>query len=76
MVSLAVTPKFSVSEFLAVVNQSLEMAFGSVRIEGEVSSFKVNHQKYVFFDLKDDEGTVNCFMTDYEIGRASCRERV
>ena len=46
MVSLAVTPKFSVSEFLAVVNQSLELAFGSVQIEGEVSSFKVNHQKY------------------------------
>ena len=67
MVSLAVTPKFSVSEFLAVVNQSLELAFGSVQIEGEVSSFKVNHQKYVFFDLKDDEGTVNCFMTVWQL---------
>lgn len=67
MVSLAVTPKFSVSEFLAVVNQSLELAFGSVQIEGEVSSFKVNHQKYVFFDLKDDDGTVNCFMTVWQL---------
>ena len=39
------TPRFSVSDFLAVVNQSLEMAFGAVEIEGEVASFKVNHQK-------------------------------
>ena len=61
------TPRFSVSDFLAVVNQSLEMAFGSVEVEGEVTSFKVNHQKYVFFDLKDADGTVGCFMTVWQL---------
>lgn len=61
------TPQFSVSDFLAVVNQSLEVAFGTVIIEGEVSSFKVNHQKYVFFDLKDEEGSVPCFMTVWQL---------
>ncbi len=60
-------PQFSVSDFLAVVNQSLEMAFGSVYIEGEVASFKVNHQKYVFFDLKDASGSVGCFMTVWQL---------
>ncbi|PID32948.1 exodeoxyribonuclease VII large subunit [Candidatus Saccharibacteria bacterium] len=55
-------PRLSVSDFLAVVNQSLETAFGSVEVEGEVASFKVNQQKYVFFDLKDDDCTVGCFM--------------
>lgn len=61
------TPRFSVSDFLAVVNQSLEVAFGIVEIEGEVSSFKVNHQKYVFFDLKDDSGSVACFMSVWQL---------
>ena len=60
-------PQFSVSDFLAVVNQSLEVAFGSVYIEGEVASFKVNHQKYVFFDLKDSTGSVGCFMTVWQL---------
>lgn len=61
------TPQFSVSDFLAVVNQSLEVAFGSVYVEGEVASFKVNHQKYVFFDLKDAAGSVGCFMTVWQL---------
>lgn len=60
-------PKFRVSDFLAVVNQSLEVAFGLIEVEGEVSSFKVNHQKYVFFDLKDADGSVNCFMMVYQL---------
>lgn len=54
--------KFSPSEFIAVVNQSLEYAFSSVLVEGEVASFKVSQGKWVFFDLKDRESSVNCFM--------------
>ena len=61
------TPRFSVSDFLAVVNQALETAFGSVEVEGEVAEFKVNHQKYVFFNLKDADGTVGCFMTVWQL---------
>lgn len=63
----SLTPQFSVSDFLAVVNQSLEVAFGAIYIEGEVASFKVNHQKYVFFDLKDNDGSVGCFMTAWQL---------
>ena len=54
--------KFSVSEFLASVNQTLEYAYSSVVIEGEVSGFKINQGKWVFFDLKDEESSVSCFM--------------
>ncbi len=61
------TPRFNVSDFLAIVNQSLEVAFGMVEVEGEVASFKVNHNKYVFFDLKDADGTVGCFMTVWQL---------
>ena len=54
--------KFSVSEFLAVVNQTLEYAYSSVVIEGEVSGFKINQGKWVFFDLKDEESSISCFL--------------
>ncbi len=43
------------------------MAYPTVLVEGEVSSFKVNQNKYVFFDLKDDNGTVGCFMTIWQL---------
>ena len=51
------------TEFVAVVNQTLEYAYSSVMITGEVASFKVNQGKWVFFDLKDEETSVSCFMT-------------
>ena len=54
--------KFSVSEFIAVCNQELEYSFRSCTIEGEVSGFKVNQGKWVFFDLKDEQGSISCFM--------------
>ena len=51
------------TEFVAVVNQTLEYAYSSVMITGEVASFKVNQGKWVFFDLKDETTSVSCFMT-------------
>ena len=57
----------SVSDFIAITNQVLDTAYPSVTIEGEVSGFKVNQGKYVFFDLKDATGTVNCFMSLYSM---------
>ncbi|MDO5451762.1 MAG: exodeoxyribonuclease VII large subunit [Candidatus Saccharibacteria bacterium] len=53
---------FTPTEFLNVVNQTLEYAYSSVTIVGEVASFKVNQGKWVFFDLKDEESSVGCFM--------------
>ncbi|MBQ3432936.1 exodeoxyribonuclease VII large subunit [Candidatus Saccharibacteria bacterium] len=54
---------FSPTEFIAVVNQTLEYAYAPVLVTGEVASFKVNQGKWVFFDLKDEESSVSCFMT-------------
>lgn len=56
-----------VSEAIALVNQTLEYAYPVIVVEGEVSSYKVNQNKYVFFDLKDDQGTLGCFMTVYTL---------
>lgn len=59
--------RFSVSDFLAVVNQTLEFGFGVIEVEGEVANYKINQQKYVFFDLKDKTGLVSCFMTVWQV---------
>lgn len=60
-------PIFSVSDFLASINQTFEYAYPSVSVVGEVASFKVNQDKYVFFDLKDATGSINCFMTVWQL---------
>ncbi len=59
--------RFSVSEFLASLNQTLEYSYPGIEIEGEVASFKVNQGRFVFFDLKDDSSSVNCFMTVWQL---------
>lgn len=58
---------YSVSELLSVINQTLDYAYPSVIVEGEVASFKINKDKYVFFDLKDEEGSISCFMMIYAL---------
>jgi exodeoxyribonuclease VII large subunit len=60
-------PIFSVSDFIAVFNQTLEYAYPNVEIEGEVASFKINQGKFVFFDIKDKGGSVSCFMTVWQM---------
>lgn len=59
--------RFSVSDFIAITNQTLEYAYPSLEIEGEVASFKVNQDKYVFFDIKDTGGSLSCFMTVWQL---------
>ncbi len=57
----------SVSELNAFVNQTLQFAYPLVVVEGEVSSYKVNQGKWVFFDLKDEESTISCFMPIFHL---------
>jgi exodeoxyribonuclease VII large subunit len=59
--------RLTVSDFIAVTNQTLEYAYPSVEVEGEVASFKVNQGKFVFFDIKDSGGSVGCFMTVWQL---------
>ncbi len=56
------SPKLSVSDFIALTNQTLEYAYPMIEVEGEVSGFKVNQGKFVFFDIKDAGASVGCFM--------------
>ena len=57
----------TVSEFNSLLNQTLTFAYPEVVVEGEVSSFKINQGKWIFFDLKDEHNLVGCFMTIYQL---------
>ena len=56
-----------VSEAIELINQTLDEAYPFVLIEGEVASFKVNQAKFVFFDIKDESGTLGCFMMVFKL---------
>jgi len=56
-----------VSDFVALTNQTLDYAYSSIEVEGEVASFKTNQGKYVFFDLKDADASVGCFMMLWQL---------
>lgn len=60
-------PKFTPTEFIAVCNQTLEYAYSNIVIEGEIASFKINQGKWVFFDIKDDESNISCFMSLWQM---------
>src|SRR2546430_7700305 len=58
---------FSVGEFVALLNQTLEYAYPNVTITGELANFKVSKNRWVYFDLKDEEATVRFFGTVYQL---------
>ena len=60
-------PEFTVSEATTLFNQIFETATPSLKIVGEVANFKVNQGKWVFFDLKDAESSLGCFMTTFNL---------
>jgi len=60
-------PIFTVSDAVGVINQTLEYAYPQIKVVGEVANFKVSGGKWVFFDLKDDQMSLKCFMTAWTL---------
>ena len=56
---------FTPSDFVAVLNQTLEFAYPLVNIEGELANVRVSRGKWVYFDIKDESASVKCFGTVY-----------
>jgi exodeoxyribonuclease VII large subunit len=54
---------FSVTDFVAVFNQTLDYAYPEVVIEGELSDFRISRGKWLYFDLKDEFSNVRFFGT-------------
>jgi len=57
----------SVSDFVALTNQTLEYAFPIVQVQGEVTEFKIAQGKWVRFKIKDAGAVINCFMTMFQM---------
>lgn len=57
----------SPTDFVAVLNQTLEYAYPSVLVQGELANFRVSKNRWVYFDLKDDYSSVKFFGTVYQL---------
>ena len=55
------------SQFVGVVDEYLRDGLGTVVVRGEVIDFKVVRERLVFFELKDAEARVGCFMMRWEL---------
>lgn len=58
---------YSPTDFVAVVNQTLEYAYPRVIIEGELANFRISKNRWVYFDLKDENANVSFFGTIYQL---------
>lgn len=61
------TPEVTVSEFVALINQTFEFAYPNIDVVGELANLRVSKNKWVYFDLKDDNSTVKFFGTVYNL---------
>lgn len=59
--------ELSVSEFVALLNQTLEYAYPDVTITGELANLRVSKNRWLYFDLKDESSTVKFFGTVYQL---------
>lgn len=58
---------FTVSDFVAVLNQTMDYAYPSVSIVGELANFRISKNRWVYFDLKDEMSSVKFFGTVYQL---------
>jgi len=54
---------FSVTDFVAVFNQTISYAYPSITIEGEIEGFRISKDRWVYFNLKDEHSSVKFFAT-------------
>lgn len=59
--------EFSVSEFVGVFNQTIDFAYPSVVIQGELANFRITKNNWVYFDLKDEMSSVSFFGSKYKL---------
>jgi len=55
----------NVGELVALLNQTLDYAYPSVTVVGELANLRVSKGKWLYFDLKDDTSSVKFFGTVY-----------
>lgn len=59
--------ELAVSEFVGLLNQTLDFAYPNVVIVGELANFRISKNRWVYFDLKDEHASVKFFGTVYNL---------
>ncbi len=59
--------QFEVSDAVTVFNQTLDYAYPSITIIGELANFRVSRGKWVYFDLKDEYAILRFFGTVFNL---------
>ncbi len=59
--------ELSVSDFVTLLNQTLEFAYPNVTIVGELANLRVSKNRWLYFDLKDELAVVKFFGTVYQL---------
>ena len=54
---------YSPADFVAVFNQTLEYAYPTVLLQGELADYRVSKGKWLYFKIKDEHASVHCFGT-------------
>lgn len=55
-------PTVSVSQFVEIINQTLEMTYPVVDVLGEIASYREWNDRLAFIDLKDEGAVVSCMI--------------
>ena len=58
---------FSVSEFVEAIRVILQDKVGEIKVQGEVTDFRPRHGNLIFFELKDKNSRLQCFMMNWEL---------
>lgn len=59
--------ELSVSDFVGLLNQTLDYAYNGIVIVGELANLRVSKNRWVYFDLKDEQSTVKFFGAVYQL---------
>lgn len=62
-----IIPEFDVSTAVAVLNQTLDFTFPSMKVIGEVSEMRISKGKWLYFDIKDEQSKLKCFGTVFTL---------
>lgn len=60
-------PVYSVTQVNAVIKHALEAGVGLIAVQGEVSGFRITKERLVYFELKDKQSRILCFMLSWDL---------
>jgi exodeoxyribonuclease VII large subunit len=73
MSDLGNTPEFSVSDLAGAIKQTLEGAFGRVRVRGEITELRAYASGHIYFALKDESAKIRAIIWRGVAGRVGLK---